>query len=94
MKDDFHTSNLKNRFEIPDRGLALKKVETCFNSKGLQGFRFYDKQDNNIFEWRFEDCHHTVTTTLKDGERIVDYVLQDKENIGVVNLDFVISRLI
>ncbi len=54
MKDDFTNSNLKSRFEIPERGLALKKVETCFSSNGLlNGFRFYDKQDKNIFEWGF-----------------------------------------
>ena len=51
MKNDFLTSDLKGRFNIPDRGLALKKIETCFNGKGvLEGFRFYDKQDQKIFE--------------------------------------------
>ena len=29
---DLNTSDLKGRFDIPDRGLALKKIETCFNS--------------------------------------------------------------
>jgi hypothetical protein len=75
MKYDFTDSDLKSRFEIPDRGLALKKVETCFNSNSiLNGFRFYDKQDKQIFEWGTEDCQQTTMTTLEEGERIVDTI--------------------
>jgi hypothetical protein len=86
MNTDSTASDLKGRFDIPDRGLALKKVETCFNSKDLlKGFRFYDKQDKNIFEWRCEDSQQTVTTILRDGERIVDDMLSwGKEKTGIV----------
>jgi hypothetical protein len=40
----------------------------------FRGFRFYDKQGKNLFEWRCEDGQQTVTTILKDGERIIDYL--------------------
>jgi len=77
MKVDFTDySNLKGRFDIPDRGLALKKVETCLDFSGyVVGFGVYDKQDKKIFDWQFEDCQQTITTTLKDGERIIDFML-------------------
>jgi hypothetical protein len=68
-------------------------VEICYNSKGYYfGLRFYDKQDKNIFEKKFTNCQHKVTTSLKDGEIIVDYALiKDKDKLTTY-LDFVISK--
>ncbi len=94
MKDDLGTSDLKNRFDIPDRGLALKKVETCLDFRGyVVGFEVYDKQDKKIFDWQFEDCQQTITTTLKDGERIIDFMISwNNENTDITYLEFVLSN--
>ena len=90
---DFTPSTHTNRFEIPERGLALKTIETCYKANGdLHGFKLTDKKNKTLYEWRFDSCQQITSFSLKDGERIVNRVgVVNKERSKIIYYDFVVS---
>jgi hypothetical protein len=91
--EDFNSCDLKNRFEIPGRGKELKKVDICYNEKGLIGFRLYGKGLKIIFEWDCVKGNAMNVTTIKDGMQIIDFLsYMNEQKTSIVYADFGLAQ--